>query len=234
VLLKNGGMVRGTISELVPDDTVTIVTVLGKTREIKMSDVVYAGPADQAPGGAPPVAAPARATATLRLESEQDGLTFYRASSSAAGVGPGGTAKATGYERLCTVPCRVTLPSGTEVLALSLPGESTHASDPVTFPAGESEVVGRVQSHAGLRAAGWAIGAGSLIAGLVLALATTDGSTDSPFTRPPFIASVVIMGVGMPVGFGMAFVTDKATVEVKDSQPVAMPAARTLALRGNF
>src|SRR5688500_7843319 len=45
VRLKNGGLVRGTIVELLPGESVTITTALGKTREFAMSEVSYAGPA---------------------------------------------------------------------------------------------------------------------------------------------------------------------------------------------
>ena len=60
VRLKNGGLLRGKISELVPGGTVTIVTITGSTRVLNMSDVAYAGPTAQdlqAPAG-PPGAAP--------------------------------------------------------------------------------------------------------------------------------------------------------------------------------
>ncbi|MEZ4220903.1 MAG: hypothetical protein R3B13_08235 [Polyangiaceae bacterium] len=58
VMLNDGGMVRGTISELAPGKQVVIVTVTGETRTYAMADVKYAGPAANAPGTAPPAPAP--------------------------------------------------------------------------------------------------------------------------------------------------------------------------------
>ncbi|MDH5676939.1 MAG: hypothetical protein OEZ06_32785, partial [Myxococcales bacterium] len=53
VLLKNGGLVRGTISELVPAEKVVIVTITGEARSYPMAEVEYAGPASGAPSAKP-------------------------------------------------------------------------------------------------------------------------------------------------------------------------------------
>lgn len=45
VRLQNGGLLRGTISELVPGDYVVLITATGDVRRFPMSEVVYAGPA---------------------------------------------------------------------------------------------------------------------------------------------------------------------------------------------
>ena len=50
VRLKDGSVVRGTISELLKNRSVTIVTLSGKTLEFAMSDVAYAGPESKAGG----------------------------------------------------------------------------------------------------------------------------------------------------------------------------------------
>jgi hypothetical protein len=49
VVLKSGGMIRGTISELVPDERVVIMLVTGEVRTVEMDQVEYAGPAANAP-----------------------------------------------------------------------------------------------------------------------------------------------------------------------------------------
>jgi hypothetical protein len=49
VRLKNGGLLRGKISELGPGDAVTIATLTGKTREFAMNALEYAGPEADAP-----------------------------------------------------------------------------------------------------------------------------------------------------------------------------------------
>jgi hypothetical protein len=67
VRLKNGGMLRGTIAESEPGQSVTIVLLTGETRKISAADLRYAGPANAAPPApaqtapAPPTAAPADA-----------------------------------------------------------------------------------------------------------------------------------------------------------------------------
>ncbi|HVU05042.1 MAG TPA: hypothetical protein VHE30_25005 [Polyangiaceae bacterium] len=52
VMLKDGGLLRGTIAELVPDKRVVIVLITGDKRTFSMKDVTYAGPAANAPGAA--------------------------------------------------------------------------------------------------------------------------------------------------------------------------------------
>jgi hypothetical protein len=46
VRLKNGGMVRGSIIELVPGSFVVVELKNGETRRFEMNDVEYAGPED--------------------------------------------------------------------------------------------------------------------------------------------------------------------------------------------
>jgi hypothetical protein len=100
VRLKNGGMVRGTIGELVPNDRVTVTTAAGETRTFSMSDVAYAGPAAESPvvsradgsavspdlqpqnergrdtrPAAPPASGPP--TSRLRLSANYPHITFY-------------------------------------------------------------------------------------------------------------------------------------------------------------
>lgn len=55
VRLRNGGVLRGTIAELIPGDRVVIVTAAGDRRELPMSEVTYAGPVDGSPTVAPPL-----------------------------------------------------------------------------------------------------------------------------------------------------------------------------------
>jgi hypothetical protein len=61
VRLKNGGMVRGTIIELVPNDHVSIQLPNGEERKFAMTEVDYAGPQETKP--APPGAGDAPGTA---------------------------------------------------------------------------------------------------------------------------------------------------------------------------
>jgi hypothetical protein len=59
VRLRNGGILRGTISELVPGDYVTLVLITGETRKVAYSDVLYAGVANAEAGAPPAPVAPA-------------------------------------------------------------------------------------------------------------------------------------------------------------------------------
>src|SRR5262245_37595241 len=72
VLLKNGGMLRGTISELVPGEFVAITIGSGEVRKLPMSDVRYAGPASQMPAAqtAPETDSETKANAADASEAE--------------------------------------------------------------------------------------------------------------------------------------------------------------------
>lgn len=112
VRTREGGMLRGTIIESVPNERVEILLPNGQSRTVKMSDVAYAGPASadpgattsapapappppQAPPPAAPVVMPANSatidTGTVRLElaAAQSGLTFHRKVGTSQGTGHG-------------------------------------------------------------------------------------------------------------------------------------------------
>ena len=255
VRLKNGSLLRGTISELVAGETVTIVTVTGKTREIAMAEVEYAGPADRAPAvpdSQPPAAAQAESDneakeatnretkvepyvvrearrARLHLTSTPEGLTFHRQTGSAMAVGSGGSAYATGYERLCTAPCDISLPAGTEVLALSNGDEPPRKADALTFPAGESQVVGTFESRAGVRTAGWIILVSSVVVGTVMVYSSiTSEQTCSDYgfgescyetadvSVPLLLGGTLIAAAGIPLGIVLGVRRDVGHVELAE------------------
>ena len=194
VLLKNGGMVRGTISEMVPGDYVLIVSLAGESRRFAMVEVKYAGPAAQAPGaasaqtpGAVPAPAPSPtssmpsseprpmvtvhgAEARLQLRATEPGIGFHRRSGSAYAFGPGGAAVAIGFDDICTAPCEITMPAGTHTLALSQGGGTPVAADPVAIPEGQATVEGTYTDRSGLRLAGWGVFVGTLLAGSYLVI----------------------------------------------------------------
>jgi hypothetical protein len=66
VRLKNGGLVRGIISELVPDDYVVITLASGEQRRFAWSEVEYAGP------GAKDPAAATKAAEPKKVEQDED------------------------------------------------------------------------------------------------------------------------------------------------------------------
>ena len=266
VRLKNGGLLRGTISELVPGDSVTIVTASGKTRELKMSEVDYAGPADRDPqaSAAPPAAAAgadanngADASKTeplvtvsgqradLQLTSEPSGVTFHRQSGSAVAVTARGAAVAVALDRLCAAPCKISLPAGTETFALSRAGEFPIFAEPVTVPAGPSQVVGSFKSRSGVRVAGWVITVGSVVGGSVLiysSFGTKQECSSGPSScyeshelkMGTFLAGLGVLGLGTAVGLVMAVTRDVAQVEVKPGQAALFPKAPGLVLSGRL
>ncbi|HUQ53100.1 MAG TPA: hypothetical protein VM692_12825, partial [Gammaproteobacteria bacterium] len=267
VRLKNGGLLRGKVSELIPGDSVTIVTLTGKVREFPMSEVEYAGPAAQDPKRSAPsvdvstaqkqpesvsadIAKPYVTVhgreARVKLVSDTDGVTFYRQTGSAFAVGAGGSAFATGYERICAAPCEVSLPAGTETLALGRGDKAPRAAEPVTLPAGVSEVRGTFQSRAGVRVGGWIILVGGAIVGSVLMATAMDSEQScdlgvcyetTEFDGARFLAGTLILGAGVGIGLGMGLMRDKALISVhpqRSSAERSLVSARGASFYGSF
>jgi len=194
VKLKNGGILRGTIAELVPGGTVTIVTMTGETKKLPMTEVQYAGPAAGMPGAAPPPT-PASGPrpliqvngrdAPLYLRSSQSDVTFYMRTSTSEGssvstgamVGSrgfgavgGGTSVFSGrtYARICTAPCEATVPAGQYTLALSKGTGNPVEDEQLVRVDGPATLAGKYTSYAGLRAAGFVISLASIVTGFYL------------------------------------------------------------------
>ena len=74
VHLRNGGMVRGTISEQIPGERVVIVTLSGEVRSFPMSEVAYAGPLADAPGAQQEPGTPSPAAAQHRAGQQRETL----------------------------------------------------------------------------------------------------------------------------------------------------------------
>jgi hypothetical protein len=173
--------------------------------------------------------------AQLRLTSQPEGLTFHRQTGSAIAVGTGGQAYATGYERLCTAPCDITLPAGTEVLAVSEGNEAPRIAEPISFPAGESRLVGRLESRAGTRIAGWTIVGASVVVGAVLFYSSISSTevcgedygtgygrschTQPDVSLPLLLTGALLPAVGIPVGIMLGVRRDAAKVELARSRP---------------
>ncbi len=271
VRLKNGGVVRGKISELLPGASVTIVSASGKTHEFQMNEVSYAGPESQDPAAtaAPPAPPPASkppqiewsnqgsddtkpyvtvhgAEAKLKLVSDPPGLTFHRENSSAIAYGRGGVAQATGYERLCTSPCSISLPAGTESFALSADGKAPVSAGSVTFPAGESTIQGTYNKRSGVRVAGVVVIVASAVAGAALLATSFNNTCDygddtcSKLNPTNLLAGTLILGLGVGIGAGLLLIPDGGNVQVVPSsnaphpEPVARVRMPALALRGAF
>ena len=202
------------------------------------------------PNATTDVTAPS-ATVRLHLESTAPGITFHR-EVHAASAG-GGTPRALGYSRLCTSPCDLSLPAGSERFALSVADRGPVAAGSVTLPAGRARLIGSYESHQGERMAGGVligVGAVALTATLVVAAVSTITSScsDGPggCSRGGGHTSVLLGGavvgaVGLGLGFALLFVPDEASLSVqslagpaKPPEPSARSRVPGLAVRASF
>ncbi len=230
VTTRDGGMVRGTISESVPQDHVTITLTTGEVRTIPWANVEYAGPESDRPSTAPAVApppprdvpapspaytAPARDPNTVRLQvlTEQSGLALHEVTGMAtAAVWTGqafGTVRAYSFHRLCGVPCTIDVPRGSHQFALSQGG------DPVPARAIDILRDGTLATHyvdrGVLRAVGWitlVVGGLAGAAWMVVPLLTTDYSSDDWLVG--LIGGAAVLSVSEIVGLILALQGDAA------------------------
>ncbi len=229
VRLKNGGLVRGKISELWPGKSVTIVSAAGKTYEFPMSEVSYAGselqdptaPPSTAPPMTPPpmqgptsqadandsaaneTSAQPAAPATVHFESTPPGLTVHRNDGSVIVVSLHGRAgQAASFARLCTTPCSQPLRSGLERLALSLPGKAPIPAGSLKIPPGESTIRASYTNNESTRIAGGIVLGVSVVVGAVLLLvgAMDGGSCNSSGCSQPNNIVPVAAGGSVMIG----------------------------------
>ena len=199
VRLKDGGLLRGTIAELVPERRVVIVLITGEKRTVPMHLVEYAGPATKepapAPRGAPPPPPPETSSPSpsvppktygppsipgmprLKLTADEPDLTFYVRTDSSSG--PIWTSQGVGvitidtYRRLCTAPCETQLKAGTYAFGVSRgDGRPVPADEAVRVDSAQT-LAGEYESYAGMRTAGWIIAGVGLIGGIALILTST-------------------------------------------------------------
>jgi hypothetical protein len=244
-------MFKGTISELVPNEYVVIVTLTGESKRFAMSEVEYAGAAGEqprsypepeaaapAPGPASPAAPATRPAVTVHavearvsLTSEPDGRTFHRqAATATVNNARDGFEGVKAYDELCTSPCEVSMAAGTTTLAVSEPGGQVVGAAPVTIPPGHSEVHAAWIDKGSTRSAGRAlIGVGIAGAVAVLGVAVASGSNDTGMLVG-LVTGTVVTSVVFGVGFGMASTPDSATFEVRSAATAAPDRERKLAI----
>jgi hypothetical protein len=237
VRLKNGGLIRGTISELVPDDAVVILMVTGETRRVPMAEVEYAGPDEpaehQAPAPKQRVKAPAEAEhdtssgLTARLESVDVPITFF-ARYEMDGAGE--------YNELCTAPCDTTLTPGNYRFALAAPGgKEPLAAMPTLRITGPGTIRGKYRSRSGLRGAGVLVLIVGTVTGVLLAVTATTEEEDcavtvtgpsSPRCQTVDVTSDVQLWTGITIaaasaitGLVLLTIRDSATVELVPGAP---------------
>jgi len=214
VHLKNGGILRGTISELVPGQYVTIVLITGETRKIPFTEVEHAGAANEpAKANAAPAAATAAATdfpaaaaksgeaqpfavvhaaeSRVSVTSNPTGITLFRR---AASAGFNGQGTVSGYDEVCTAPCNVSMPAGTHTFAVAKPGGKPHEADAITLPAGNATMSAAVVDRTAIRIGVGLAGAAALVGGFVMIFA---GSTpEDPASSGQIIGAAVLGGLG--------------------------------------
>ena len=229
VMLKNGGVLRGTIAEMVPQGNVTIVTLTGEKRVISMAEVRYAGPSGSMPGAAPPPPAPSSgpkpliqvnaADAPLHLRANQAELTFHLRMTESMGttvgmgagigsrstMGFGGVSQYSGrsYARICTAPCDATMPAGQYNLAISRGGGQPVETDSMTALSGPATLQGRYTSYAALRATGIVITIASIVVGGYLLITSFHQCADGDTACDPVDKGKLYPGIGILIGGGI-------------------------------
>jgi len=161
---------------------------------------------------------PAPATAEVRFESGKPGLQVLVPTGAAPVPQPvaypyGGwyaQAFAPIYSRLCSAPCTAQLPVGMYRLAVAKPGgPPVAAPDPISI-GGPSVVHADYVDRSGLRAAGWVIGLGGTIGGVVMiSVATVDYHTicygdGFCYSYGRVEGGLVAGGIGLIVGSAIA------------------------------
>ena len=236
VVLRDGSMMRGTISEYDHDKGVTIQLVSGELRSVEASEIEYAGPADRQPKSepaaveaAPPPAAPvvteppqdepnlapvktadpAKREDQLRvkLRSSPPGLTFHRNGLQFTAQTTQDATVGSFSTELCTAPCEISLPPGGHTLALSKPNRAPRQANAIELRE-DSTIEGRIKSRAGARLAfGIAAGA-ALVTGTILFTST------DPDDREMKTASMALVPVGGGLAIGAVLTRDKPVVRV--------------------
>ena len=215
VLLKNGGMLRGTISESVPGASVTLMLPNGETRQLAFADVSYAGPASGAPkptatAVAPPAAAPSSnetangeprpfavihaAEARLSFVSTPAKSTLFRRNATANYSGDHSHKfSATGYDEVCSAPCNVSIPAGTYTFAVGKSGDDPIELNPLTIPAGVSTLKSSLVDKSGTRTAVGVASGVAFILGTAL-IVVPSLAQSRPTLTPVLIGGALVIG----------------------------------------
>lgn len=230
VKLKNGGLLRGTISELVPNERVVIVLATGEVRQIAMSEVEYAGPAGAEPGSVPAPAPAPQPTppqgATVRLNTNQPDLTYYLpagksigtsvgtsiGTGASFGVGTVGTT-ATSFHRLCIAPCTVQLVPGNHRFAVGIGEDAPVIVDETFAIEGTTTLTASYRSHAVVRIIGRIVSIGALVAGLAVSIEWIVNHAGDP--KPDFTQPAIGLGIalgGGVIGLILSSVDDGASI----------------------
>jgi hypothetical protein len=249
VKLKNGGLLRGSIAELVPGHFVVIVLITGETRRIPAEEFEYAGP-DRAAESPPseeeeeeeeeeeaeepePRRRSGRIVRNMDRRPLED-LVSVRSTGEAVRVYVRAPAKGEGkrFSEVCKTPCEVELEPGSYEMALSEieSSEPVEARERVRIESG-ANLEATYESREGVRLAGIFLMLGGGATGAVVA-ATADqkcvgGECQADSTQ---VAIGVLIAAGCLAG-GIVMMTrsDVVQIELVPSSAGALPARGALA-----
>lgn len=213
VQLKDGSLFRGTIAELVRGDHVVIVTISGEARRFPISEVAYAGRADERPSErsrsepseAPPPDEPP-ATAVVRFESSDEGKTILHVTSYISSSAPPVNSFQPD-QAICVAPCVTKLPLGRYRFGVSQDRGHVERLPTVFHIAGPVSLRGIYEDRSELRGAGWGLLVVSSVVGtLLVALGRAKNKDD--------LALGGIIGglTGVTVGLALGLQFDSAEV----------------------
>ena len=215
VKLVNGGLVRGTISELMPGQYVVIMNLSGEPKRFAAREFSYAGPEQPASAAAAPAGpadadapSPGALTYAPKARGRARGLQFQQADPNTAepltlyvrdfpgAAPPGSWVPSDGYRSLCTAPCVPALKPGDYQLGIGMGTGRPRAVREVVNISGDERLVGNYRSRIGVRTAGWLITLAASVASIVMS-----ASGDSDLLAPAIGTLVVGAAIGLPLCF---------------------------------
>ena len=255
VRLKNGGILRGTISELVPGEYVTIVLITGETRTIPVAEVRRAGLASAPQNGDPPpavtpapaavptkptklkeqtlpTAKPVRPRAFAVVHAAEARVDVVSAPQRvtlfrrAASAGADGIGFVSHYDELCTAPCKVSLSAGKQTFALARSGDRPREADAITLPAGRSTLKGTYIDRSRTRLAVLVAGGSAVVGGVALLAAGV--SSDKPNGAVAVVGGILTVA-GSWTMCSFYFIKDGAEISVSPGAPSAVAVSRVSA-----
>jgi hypothetical protein len=242
VRLKSGGLLRGSIAELVPGEFVVIVLITGETRRVPADEFEYAGPdresdeqsedeeneEDEEEVEEP---APRRSGKIVRSMDHGPMAEMVNVKSTHGEVKVYVRAPADGsgkrFNELCKTPCDVYLEPGEYEMALSEldSNEPMEASDRVRIEGGEN-IEATYESRASIRAAGVTILLlGSLAGGAIIATAEKERQSSSAQVT----IGALIVGGSLAGGIVMLTRSDIVEIDIVPSSASLLPSRGALA-----
>jgi hypothetical protein len=239
VQTTDGGTYRGTIIEDTPKGDVVLQLPTGETKRFSRATIRYAGPLA---GATESPVAPERSTSPFTVQTRPVSVRFEASEPSTLyaegdwAVGTNTGLKAKGYSRLCTSPCSLSVPLGTQRFALARGPDaprdvvaSAPVQDPSTLHAEWHSAKGARVAGILILAVGVPVGALAASAGFAVGYNTDSCNTPGCYGTPRMLTWV---GLGVAIASAVAgtvLVTrrDTATIELTPLQiaPAAGAAA---------